>query len=69
MTFSRFLRVPHTLVLLYAMIVLAWVLTLVLPAAQFDTVLNELRILWHHIKFSTIRAPFDNHQVRSAVFF
>lgn len=41
MNLSRFLRVPHTLVLLYAMIVLAWVLTLVLPAGQFETVLND----------------------------
>ena len=30
-------RVPHTLVLLYGMIVLAWVLTMVLPAGQFET--------------------------------
>lgn len=41
MGLSRFLRVPHTLVLLYGMIVLAWVLTLVLPAGQFETVVNE----------------------------
>lgn len=34
-------KVPHTLVLLYAMIVLAWVLTLVLPAGQFETVTND----------------------------
>ncbi len=37
---SRF-KVPHTLVLLYAMIVLAWLLTLVLPAGQFETVIND----------------------------
>ena len=37
---SKF-RVPHTLVLLYGMIVVAYVLTLVLPAGQFDTVIND----------------------------
>jgi len=37
----RKLRVPHTLVLLYGMIVLAWVLTMVLPAGQFETELND----------------------------
>ena len=31
------LKVPHTLVLLYCMILLAYVLTLVLPAGQFQT--------------------------------
>ena len=31
------LKVPHTLVLLYGMIVLAYVLTLVLPAGRFET--------------------------------
>jgi uncharacterized ion transporter superfamily protein YfcC len=31
------LKVPHTLVLLYCMILLAYVLTLVLPAGQFET--------------------------------
>ncbi|NNK32147.1 MAG: YfcC family protein [Xanthomonadales bacterium] len=36
----RKLRVPHTLVLLYGMIVLAYGLTLVLPAGQFETELN-----------------------------
>jgi uncharacterized ion transporter superfamily protein YfcC len=35
------LRVPHTLVLLYGMIVLAWVLTMVLPAGQFQTEMND----------------------------
>jgi len=35
------LRVPHTLVLLYGMIVAAWVLTMVLPAGQFETELND----------------------------
>ena len=35
------LRVPHTLVLLYGMILLAYVLTLVLPAGQFDTEMND----------------------------
>lgn len=34
---SRF-RVPHTLVLLFAMVVLAWLATLVLPAGEFDRV-------------------------------
>ncbi len=37
---SRF-RVPHTLVLLYAMIVLAWGATLVLPAGSFETLTND----------------------------
>ncbi len=41
MALTRFLRVPHTLVLLYGMIVLAWLLTLVLPAGQFDTLVND----------------------------
>ena len=31
------IKVPHTLVLLSAMILLAWVLTLVLPAGSFET--------------------------------
>ena len=31
------LKVPHTLVLLYGMVVLAYVLTLILPAGQFET--------------------------------
>jgi uncharacterized ion transporter superfamily protein YfcC len=35
------LKVPHTLVLLYAMIVLAYVLTLVLPAGAFETEVND----------------------------
>lgn len=34
---SRF-RVPHTLVLLFSMVVLAWVATLFLPAGEFDRV-------------------------------
>jgi len=34
------LRVPHTLVLLYGMVVLAWLLTLVLPAGSFQTEVN-----------------------------
>ncbi len=34
-------RVPHTLVLLYAMIVLAWLATLVVPAGSFETVVND----------------------------
>lgn len=35
------LRVPHTLVLLYGMVVLAYILTLVLPAGAFETMLND----------------------------
>jgi len=35
------LRVPHTLVLLYGMIVLAYLATLLLPAGQFETAVNE----------------------------
>jgi uncharacterized ion transporter superfamily protein YfcC len=35
------LRVPHTLVLLYGMILLAYVLTMVLPAGQFETEIND----------------------------
>jgi uncharacterized ion transporter superfamily protein YfcC len=35
------LKVPHTLVLLYAMIVLAYVLTLVLPAGAFESQIND----------------------------
>jgi uncharacterized ion transporter superfamily protein YfcC len=40
MTTSRF-KVPHTLVLLFAMVVLALLLTYVLPAGAFDRVENE----------------------------
>ena len=35
------LKVPHTLVLLYGMIVLAYGLTLLLPSGQFETTVNE----------------------------
>jgi 3-dehydroquinate synthase len=35
-------RVPHTLVLLFGMIVLAWGLTLVLPPGEFERVTNEV---------------------------
>ena len=35
------LKVPHTLVLLYGMILLAYVLTMVLPAGQFQTEIND----------------------------
>ena len=35
------MKVPHTLVLLYGMIILAYLLTLVLPAGQFETQLNS----------------------------
>ena len=35
------LKVPHTLVLLYAMIVLAYILTWLLPAGAFDTTTND----------------------------
>lgn len=35
------LKVPHTLVLLYGMIVLAYLLTLLLPAGQFETRIND----------------------------
>jgi len=35
------LKVPHTLVLLAGMILLAWIMTLVLPAGQFETVTND----------------------------
>ena len=34
------LKVPHTLVLLYGMIVLAYLLTLLLPAGVFETQVN-----------------------------
>ena len=37
----RRMKVPHTLVLLYGMVVLAYVMTLVLPAGQFETELNS----------------------------
>jgi uncharacterized ion transporter superfamily protein YfcC len=37
---SRF-KVPHTLVLLYGMIILAYFLTLVLPAGSFETLVND----------------------------
>jgi uncharacterized ion transporter superfamily protein YfcC len=35
------LKVPHTLVLLYGMILLAYLLTMILPAGQFATELND----------------------------
>ena len=35
------LKVPHTLVLLYGMIVLAWVLTWLLPAGTFEMAVND----------------------------
>ena len=35
------LKVPNTLVLLFGMIVVAWLLTLVLPAGQYEIVVNE----------------------------
>jgi len=35
------LKVPHTLVLLYGMVVLAYLLTLFLPAGAFDTQVND----------------------------
>ena len=35
------LKVPHTLVLLYGMIILAYFLTLVLPAGSFETLVND----------------------------
>lgn len=35
------LKVPHTLVLLYGMILLAYMLTMVLPAGQFETQIND----------------------------
>jgi uncharacterized ion transporter superfamily protein YfcC len=34
-------KVPHTLVLLYGMILLAYMLTMVLPAGQFETTMND----------------------------
>lgn len=37
----RSFKVPHTLVLLFSMIVLAWLLTLLLPAGQYETMVNE----------------------------
>ncbi len=38
---SKSLKVPHTLVLLFCMIVFAWLLTLVLPAGEFETTVND----------------------------
>jgi uncharacterized ion transporter superfamily protein YfcC len=38
---AKHLKVPHTLVLLFGMIVLAWLLTLVLPPGAFETATNE----------------------------
>ena len=35
------LRVPHTLVLLYGMVVLAYLLTFLLPAGQFETEMSH----------------------------
>ncbi|MDX1555263.1 MAG: TIGR00366 family protein, partial [Xanthomonadales bacterium] len=34
-------KVPHTLVLLFSMIVLSWLLTLVLPAGHYETMVND----------------------------
>ena len=41
MTLFQRLKVPHTLVLLYGMIVLAYLLTMLLPAGQFETEIND----------------------------
>lgn len=38
---AKTFKIPHTLVLLYGMILLAYVLTLVLPAGQFDVELDD----------------------------
>jgi uncharacterized ion transporter superfamily protein YfcC len=38
---NKTFKVPHTLVLLYGMIVLAYLLTLVLPAGTFETTVND----------------------------
>jgi uncharacterized ion transporter superfamily protein YfcC len=38
---KRGFRVPHTLVLLFAIMVLAWIATWLLPQGSFQTVLNE----------------------------
>ena len=38
---ARSFKVPHTLVLLFSMILLAWVLTWLLPAGSFETVTND----------------------------
>lgn len=38
---TRSFKVPHTLVLLFCMIVVAWLLTLVLPAGEYETVVND----------------------------
>lgn len=35
------IKVPHTLVLLYSMVILAWFMTMVLPAGQFQTEVNS----------------------------
>lgn len=37
----KLFKVPHTLVLLFSMIVLAWLLTLLLPAGQYETMVND----------------------------
>ena len=34
-------KVPHTLVLLFSMIILAWLATLFLPAGTFETTTND----------------------------
>jgi uncharacterized ion transporter superfamily protein YfcC len=38
-------RIPHTLILLWAMIVVAWLLTWLLPAGRFETVANEAGVV------------------------
>jgi uncharacterized ion transporter superfamily protein YfcC len=40
-TVSRGFRVPHTLVLLFAIMILAWLATWLLPQGRFETALNE----------------------------
>ncbi|MEO1594939.1 MAG: TIGR00366 family protein [Pseudomonadota bacterium] len=38
---AKHIKVPHTLVLLFGMIVFAWVLTLILPPGAFETTTND----------------------------
>jgi uncharacterized ion transporter superfamily protein YfcC len=40
-TIARGFRVPHTLVLLFAIMVLAWIATWLLPQGSFETALND----------------------------
>ena len=57
------MRVPHTLALLFAMMVLALVMTWTLPQGQFETALNEQgRAMVRSIRYRHILKVIATHQ-------